>query len=371
MHNLNYITYQTFPAFTANSIQTIANIKYLVRNQVNVSLYFPLRAVTSTDNIGELKKFYSIEEDFQAYGMEHNLPFGKFKIFNRILFLISHLIWSYQTVKTIANEKPESDLFFTRSDWVFYFLSKRNRTVVFECHQFTKIRRLIINSALKKKTSKIIFLNTLLKKDYEEKYLLSENFIVLHNAVDLEYFSEIPETHGSELVFIGKLKRFNNSRNIDFLLKGLACLDKKYTIKIVGATKAEIKELETVAFALGVNKRLKVLETVPYNKVANQLSTSSIGVLINSKFNSHSTRYTSPLKYFEYLAAGLKVLAVDYPSHRDLPYSEKIEYFDENSLESFISAVHRLDKKVKTRQSEISSISLDVRAKEIIKFLST
>ncbi|MDB0016624.1 glycosyltransferase [Acidimicrobiia bacterium] len=370
MDNLSYITYQTFPAFTANSIQTMANIKYLTRNQIKVSLYFPLRSEKSTDNLEELKKFYSIEEEFKAYGVKHNLPFGKFKIFNRILFLLSHLIWSYKVVKNIADKKPESEIFFTRSDWVFFFLSKRNKKVVFECHQFTKIRKLIINSALKNKTSKIIFLNAYLKRDYEKKYPLSDNFIVLHNGVDLDYFLDMPEKHGHEIVFIGKLKRFNNSRGIDFLLKGFSYLDTKYTMKIVGATKTEIIELERIAFSLGIHDRLKVLEMVSYSEVANQLLSSSIGILINSKFNSHSTKYTSPLKYFEYLAAGLKILAIDYPSHRDLPYSEKIEYFAENDLESFISAVDRLEKNTNTQSFEISSISLNTRAKKIIKLLN-
>ena len=41
--SLNYITYQTFPAQTANSLQTISNIRYLVKKGVKVSLYFPLR----------------------------------------------------------------------------------------------------------------------------------------------------------------------------------------------------------------------------------------------------------------------------------------------------------------------------------------
>ena len=369
MNNLNYITYQSFPAFTANSIQTMANIKYLIRNQVNVSLYFPLREKTSSQNLDELKKFYSIEEEFKAYGVQHNLPFGRFKMFNRTFFLISHLIWSYTTVKTIAKEKPESEFFFTRSDWVFYFLSKQNRKVIFECHQYTKIRKIIINLALKKKTSKIIFLNTHLKKDYEEKYPLGDNFLVLHNGVDIENFSEMTKKNNFELVFIGKLKRFNNSRNIDFLVKSLTFLDNKYTMKIVGATKAEVQELETIAVSLGVQNRLKVLESVSYKNVPNQLSSSSIGILINSKLNTHSTKYTSPLKYFEYLAAGLKVIAVDYPSHRDLPYSENIEYYDENSLESFISAVKRLEKNNASRLGEVSPISLDTRAKKIINFL--
>ena len=40
---LNYITYQTFPADTANSLQTISNLKYFVKNSYDVYLYFPLR----------------------------------------------------------------------------------------------------------------------------------------------------------------------------------------------------------------------------------------------------------------------------------------------------------------------------------------
>ena len=33
---LNYVTYQTFPAKTANSLQTITNIKYLIRNGTKI-----------------------------------------------------------------------------------------------------------------------------------------------------------------------------------------------------------------------------------------------------------------------------------------------------------------------------------------------
>ena len=59
MNNITYVTYQTFPAETANSIQTMANIKYMIRHGIDVSLVFPLREKTSTDNAEKLKKFYS------------------------------------------------------------------------------------------------------------------------------------------------------------------------------------------------------------------------------------------------------------------------------------------------------------------------
>ena len=54
---LNYVTYQTFPAQTANSLQTISNVRYLVKNGVRVKLYFPLREEQSTSDIKSLQNF--------------------------------------------------------------------------------------------------------------------------------------------------------------------------------------------------------------------------------------------------------------------------------------------------------------------------
>lgn len=370
MSNLNYVTYQSFPASTANSIQTISNIKYLIRNGLKVTLYFPLREKESSTHLSELKEYYSVKENFKVEGIKHNLPFGKVNIFNRILFLISHLIWSYSIVNKLVKERPSSDLYLTRSDWVFYFLSKKNSNVTFECHQYTRLRKFLINQSLKKKTSKIIFLNSNLKDDYEDKYSLHNNYIVLHNGVDLEYYSSVKKDIGKEIVFVGKLRRFNASRNISFLLNGIASLDDNYTLKIIGAEKSEKKELIELSKSLGIENRVIILERVRYSDVARYLSSSSIGILINSSSNEHSTSYTSPLKYFEYLAAGLKVLAVDFPSHRSLPFSQYIEFYTEENIQSFVNAVKNIENMKTISKSELSYISLEKRASEINKFIN-
>ena len=370
MNNLNYVTYQTFPADTANSIQTMANIKYLIKEGTSVSLYFPLRDETSTADTAKLKEFYSIKEDLKIIGIKHNLPFGKINIFNRVLFLYSHLVWSYSITKKLIKEIPNSESFLTRSDWVFFLLSRKNRKVTFECHQYTRIRKFLIKESLKKETSKIIFLNKNLKEDYEKKYKLKNNYTILHNGVDLEYYPVAKKEKNYEIVFIGKLKRFGESRNIDFLLKGLTFLDTKYTLKIVGADKSEIVDLNEQSKNLGLESRVTFLRRVGYSDVAKQLSSSSIGVLINSSINKHSISYTSPLKYFEYLAARLKVIAVDFPSHRDLPFSDKITFFQDGNIESLVSAINELDYLDNLDTNVLSSISLETRDKKIIDFLS-
>ena len=75
---ISYITYQTFPAETANSLQTISNIKYLSRNGFNVELVFPLRSINSSDDLNIIRDFYKFDEDIKIRGTKHNLPFGKF-----------------------------------------------------------------------------------------------------------------------------------------------------------------------------------------------------------------------------------------------------------------------------------------------------
>ena len=97
--NLFYITYQSFPANTANSLQTISNIKYFVKNNLNVTLIFPLREPGSSDDLSLIQNKYSINEDFEVVGTDHNLPFGKFNFFNKLFFLISHYLWSKENCK--------------------------------------------------------------------------------------------------------------------------------------------------------------------------------------------------------------------------------------------------------------------------------
>ena len=103
--NLNYITYQTFPAPTANSLQTISHVKHFARQGIDVSLIFPLREESSSTNLNEIKSFYEFDEKIQIEGLSHKLPFGKISIGVKFAYLFSHLAWSYLTVKKVLKSK--------------------------------------------------------------------------------------------------------------------------------------------------------------------------------------------------------------------------------------------------------------------------
>ena len=61
-----------------------------------------------------------------------------------------------------------------------------------------------------------------------------------------------------------------------------------YTLKIVGADKSEIVDLNEQSKNLGLESRVTFLRRVGYSDVAKQLSSSSIGILINSNINNKS-----------------------------------------------------------------------------------
>ena len=366
-----YLTYQSFPAETANSLQTISNIKYLVRNGAQVELIFPLREKNSTESLAKIKKHYSTAEDFKVTGVKHFLPFGRINFLEGFFFHISHFLWSYFVV-TFKIKKTDDRKFFTRSDWILYFLVRKGCKVLFECHQTSKVRSFIINRTKSFPNAKFIFLNKHLQDYYK---MNGSNSQVLHNGVDSEIFSNLATKSDNEregLVFVGNLKRFNESRGIEFIIHSFknSKFLQGHKLSIIGGPDSEAQKLKIKIKELNLQEKIIVTGRLGRLKIGEIYSKSDIGILINSSLNQHSYKYTSPLKYFEYLYMGLKVIGVDFPSHRTLPRNNEIIFFQENDIRSFENAVKQAlggDRPVTNSRDELS---LDNRAKKIISLLN-
>ena len=363
---LNYVTYQTFPAKTANSLQTITNIKYLIRNGIKVRLYFPMREKESSDNLPEIQNFYQIKESFEVFGLKHELPHGRVKIFKKYAFQISHYMWAKKTIKDYFHNKTE-DYIFTRSDWIAFFAAKKGNKVIFECHQRSKTRDFVINRIGKLQNVTIIFLNENLRDSYPD---ISKS-IVLHNGVDHELFDTQNLDKKKSIVFVGSLSRFNTSRGLPDFIKTYSDekLYENYNLEIVGGNLEEIKKLENLVNNLEITNYVTFHGYLQRKNAIDIISKCSIGLLINSDENQHSTKYTSPLKYFEYLYGGLFVIASDYPSHRTLPFNKMISFFnlkDKNSLSNAIRNLPNID----LEKNYLREITVDKRVKKIIELFS-
>ena len=365
-NKLIYLTYQSFPAETANSLQTISTIKYFVKNNAEVELYFPLRNKESNSDIDKLKKYYNFQEEFKVIGLKHIYPFGKIKYFNKILFHVSHFLWS-RKYSNLIYKKNKDSYFFTRSELIAYFLAKNGASVVFECHQTSKLRNFVIKKLKNYENIKFIFLNENLFNFYN----VSGESIILHNGVDNELFIDKKIKKNNSLIFVGSLSRFNDSRGIEFVIN---CFNNPklsdFTFEIIGGNSTEVKKIRKYIYKLGLEKRIRVHGRLNRDSIFEFLTISQIGLLINSRNNDHSYLYTSPLKYFEYLYADLNIIANDFPAHKLLPFSEYINFYKDENEESFVSLLSELKYKNNLSKSDLNIITLDSRVKKIINFIS-
>lgn len=367
---IKYITYQSFPSNKANTLQTFDNIKYMIKKGFNVDLIFPLREIKSSDDIKVLAKYYDFPKNLSVNGRKHKYPFGKSHYFEKILYVISHFLWAREECKRYSFKNDEETLFFTRSEWIFYNLSKKKLNVTLECHQLSKIRKFNIKRSIKYKNAKIIFLNDQLAVDSNIDSLNKKKVISVQNGVDPDLFSKDIDKNPGQIIFVGNLTRFNQNRNLEFIIDCFknTNLNKKYFLKIIGGPSSEVSRLKQYVIEIGLEGRVFIEDRKDRKLAILEIQKSQFGLLINSSKNEHSVRYTSPLKYFEYIYGGLKVLAVDFESHRNLPFSDNIEFFDENNEESFIKSLNLLENKLED-EIDFSSISLENRVNKILNFV--
>ena len=174
------------------------------------------------------------------------------------------------------------------------------------------------------------------------------------------------------MIFVGNLLRFNKSRGIEFVLQSMAKKDfpNKIVFKIIGGPKDEVDRLKEFVSKLQLKDRVEIVGRMSRQETINQLRNSEFGLLLNSNNDKHSTDHTSPLKYFEYLYAGLKIIAIDFPSHKALPFSTNICFFTKKDSKSFIKAVNDASSQSILNKIDLESITLENRSKKILSFLS-
>tara|TARA_B100000900_G_scaffold296117_1_gene254680 strand:+ start:217 stop:1326 length:1110 start_codon:yes stop_codon:yes gene_type:complete len=360
---INYISYQSFPAETANSLQTISNLKYLKINNYDIRLFFPLREKNSSDDLKTIQKYYLLNQEIDIKGIKHPYPFGKIKYFNKLLFHISHYLWAKSTSKKFNDDKYKNEFFFTRSDWVLFFLAKKNYKIIFECHQYSKVRNFVFTKVASKDNVKVIFLNDFIRKEFSE---VDTKNILLPSGVDLEIFntSRVDKKVSKKISFIGNLLRFGKERSLDTVINAFSSPElRDYQLNIAGGPDSEAKKIKDLLLEKNI-PNIKVTGRLNREEIVQELLSSSVGLLVNAP-DKHSKYFTSPLKYFEYLTASLKVVAVDFPAHRVLPNQENIFYF-ENNKNSLIEAIKKACNS-DFKEIELEEISLNNRAKKIIE----
>jgi glycosyltransferase involved in cell wall biosynthesis len=165
-------------------------------------------------------------------------------------------------------------------------------------------------------------------------------------------------------------------KGVDLVVRAWAKTDANAHLVLIGGPDADRKRIESL-IPDEAKDRVHLFPTQPRAKSLSLLSAADAGLLSSSPSSSIGKLYTSPLKQFEYLAAGLPLLASDVPSSHEI-LDNNVALFYPPTEQGVVQAVADLTARAdwraeahKTAPSIAAPHTWEARTRDILRFITS
>jgi glycosyltransferase involved in cell wall biosynthesis len=135
---------------------------------------------------------------------------------------------------------------------------------------------------------------------------------------------------------------FSEWKGLDVLVEAISIIKHQYNRDVkavlIGANDQTKQQYENQAKELDVFDNIKIVKRVEHKKIYNYIALSKVGVLSN-KYDADGLLFTSPLKLYEYLGSGLKVVVSRLPSIESNVNQSLVYYATPENPESFAKEI--------------------------------
>ena len=309
MKKIIYVANIRLPTEKAHGVQIMKMCEAFAREGAVVELVVPKRGTHIT---GDPFTYYGVEQNFLIAW----LPVLDTVKWGRAGFLLE--TFSFALAAFFFVRKKYADAIFGRDESILYLLSFLSvRRLVWETHTgaWNYFARKVAARA-----SHIITISQGLKDLYLKHGVPAAKLLVAHDGVDLNDFDiTLSQKEAREFLGIPSEKRIalyvgrlDGWKGVDTLYSSARFLPDDIMHVVIGGEDGELEALRRD------HPKVRFLGYRPYRELARNLCAADVLVLPNNGKSEISVSFTSPLKLFAYMAAGLPIVASDLPSIREI-----------------------------------------------------
>lgn len=360
--NIAYIATSEIPSQKANSIQVMKVCQALQQNGNQVHLYVPGRAPINWDQLSA------------EYGVQKRFPISRMAEWRKL----RHLDFAWRSLK--AAQRSGAEVVYTRMLWVGWFAQRLGMSVILEMHDLPtgkagpRLYRSIVRSRRQKL---LVYITSALKRltDTSTGCAVGDHeFIIAPDGVDLERYQNLPtpgeareQLNLSDRLTAAYSGSFYEGRGLDALVE-LARAFPKVHFLWIGGTAAAVADWKEKLLAEGLKNVtltgfIKNAQLPLYQAAADILLIPYSRKVAGSR-GGDIAAVNSPLKLFEYMAAGRAILCSDLPVLREVLNETNAVFYTPEDLGDMTAGFDALVKDEGKRQALAAQALSDVNQYE-------
>jgi len=335
---LVYLANVRLPTEKAHGYQICKMCEAFALNGAEVVLLHPYRHQADPQLVGRtVFDYYGIKPIFQVQTLKNLdvVVLNRF-ILDRIftpIFFAHALIWGYYAASVARQFR--ADLYYTRDTTIAYWLVRMGLPTVYEAHVVPNRGQKLLLRKIKRQTSLrlIVVLTSFLRQRFLDMGFSSDQVIVLPDGVDLDLFERLPSKEDCRrrlglpldrpiIGYIGRFRTLEMEKGIPELVEAMKDLSSvngaEPLLLCVGGPMDAVPAYLELARRIGIPQdRLRFVDRVPNTEVPYWIRAFDVALAPFPR-TDHYAYFMSPLKLFEYIAAGVPILATDLPSIREV-----------------------------------------------------
>lgn len=373
---LIYIVNARIPTEKAHGLQIAKTCEAFSAANIDVELVVPRR-----NN--------PIKEDcFKYYKLEH-----KFKVtevfcldwvdMTRFGLYAQTISFSFSSLFYVLRKK--ADIIYSRHNYLeSFFLHLLGRKVIVEIHEPPKRFFCMYRAILKRISRKVLVAHKL--KDFFANWNIDpKTWIIAPNGVDIKEFNKINRDKNiwnekfnikdKVALYVG---HFYKWKGVYTLIDSAEFLDNGIRIVLIGGTNEDQKKVKDYVAKKKLNN-IFIHDFLPHDQVIKFLKSADVLILPNTAKEERSSKYTTPIKLFEYMSSGVPIVASRLQSF-SLYLKNEVNAImckpdDHHDLADKINKVLKgteLIKKISAQAfKDVGEYTWDKRVEKILKFINS